>query len=83
MLRSLIVSYKGTAAAWLQVFDTADSGSLPSAFEEFELVGTNSIADLRFRNGVYVRAVTAAGGSTPISADDCKFRADYETGPLS
>lgn len=42
-----------------------------------------SLTNARFGRGLYVRAVTAASGSTLISADDVKFTPRYRTHPIN
>jgi hypothetical protein len=87
-LRSLIVTNKSASTVWIQVFDS-DTGTNPETVdanpEEYPLP-TNSVltvTDLRFTTGIFVRAVTAAAGSTLIGANDVKIRCDYQTGPVS
>lgn len=86
-MRSLIVTNKSASTVWIQVFDS-NTGTSPETQdanpEEYPLP-TNSVlnvTDLRFHNGIYVRAVTAADGGTAISADDVKIRCDYQNGPI-
>lgn len=42
-----------------------------------------SLTNAKFSRGLYVRAVTAAGGSTLISGDDVKFTPRYRTHPIN
>lgn len=82
-LRSLVIVSQDVATCWIQVFDS-NNGADSSIPDEYPLPAGSvlSINDHRFYNGIYWRAVTAAGGSTPIGGDTCKGRADFQTGPL-
>ena len=64
---------------FVQLWDAADSGSLPANPDFEEEVAAGSFIPFgwnggyQFHNGLFVRAVTARGGSTLISGDNAKF----------
>lgn len=82
-LYSLTVTNKSGSTVWVQVFDSASGASGNAREYPLPTSSVLSITGKRFRNGVYVRGVTAAGGSTVISGDDLQFDADYMIGPKS
>jgi hypothetical protein len=79
---SLTVINKGASDAWIKVQDTADGGTdsgpviywLPCSSGSFVSIAS---AGMRFGKGIYVSAVTAAGGATPISGSDCWIVCEY------
>ena len=84
LLHALTVTNKSGSTVWIQLHDHASAAS-ESTPEEYPLP-TNSVLSVTNRSyatGLFVRAVTAAGGSTLIAADDIKIQADYSTGPIA
>ena len=82
-MRSFIAVNKSGATAWIQLYDTA-SGAPDGTADEYPLPANSvlSINDLRFRNGIYWQAVTAADGDTEIGGRDIKVRCDFHSGPI-
>jgi hypothetical protein len=80
-LFALTVTNKG-ADCIIQIFDEADDSAAGIPLE-YPLPGGTvfSLTERKFNNGIYVRAVTAFGGSTPISGDDIKVDAQFMTHP--
>jgi hypothetical protein len=85
LLFHLVAMNKSANDYWLQIHDLA-AGSGTSAVPEFELLlpaqsfvpfGFHSNG-WQFGNGIYVRAVTAAGGTTLIASNDVKYTYQYD-----
>lgn len=81
-LYSLNVVNKGSDC-WVQLFDSASGAS--GNPREYPLLANSilTVTNKRFGNGLYVRAVTAADGSTLIAGNDVQIDAAYMTGPVS
>lgn len=85
LLFHLVAMNKSTTDYWLQIHDLA-TGTGTSAKPEFEvfLSGQSFVPfafhkeGWKFGNGIYVRAVTAAGGSTLIGSNDVRFTYQYD-----
>lgn len=88
-LFELVVANKSGTDFFVQVFDKASApggGDVPvydlpvpqGSFLPFGWAGGRP-----FGNGIYVRCVTAQGGSTAIPGDDAKYTWNLMTGPLS
>ena len=80
-LFSLTITNKG-ADCIVQIFDEADDSATTIPLEYLlPANSTFSLTERKFNNGIYVRAVTAFDGSTPISGDDVKIDAQFMTHP--
>lgn len=91
LLFELTVDNKGGSDFFAQLFDVAAAADIGSNEPDFEVkvpagsfVPFSHDGGYQFHNGLYVRCVTLAGGSTAIGADDAKFSGRYITPyPLS
>lgn len=80
-LFALTITNKG-ADCIIQIFDAA-AGADSSVPLEYPLPSQSvfSLTERKFNNGIFVRAVTAFGGSTLIGTDDVKIDAQFMTHP--
>lgn len=89
-LFSLVVRNKHASTDFhVQIFDIVNEAAIGSEVPEFDVpVYAGSYTPFafaggrRFKRGIFVRAVTAVGGSTLISGDDAKFTWDIMEGPI-
>jgi hypothetical protein len=85
LLFELVVANTGATDFFVQLWDVAAVGAIAGA-PDYELsVPAGSFLPFawpggyQFHNGVYVRCVTALGGSTAIATSDAKFSGRYIT----
>lgn len=85
LLFHLVAQNKTATDVWVQIHDLA-TGTGTSAAPEFEVMlpGLSFVPfpfpenGWQFVNGIYVRAVTAVGGSTLIGSNNVKFTYAYD-----
>lgn len=90
-VHALVVANRNAATTYfVQIFDSAAgaAGSVDGAnVSRYDLpLPANEVLtlqDSQFNTGLYVRVVTAAGGSTLATASDIKITTEYLTWPLS
>jgi hypothetical protein len=81
ILHLLTVVNKGVDC-WIQVFDSAAGATGTPREYPLPQDSVLSLSNMRFLNGIYVRAVTSADGSTPIVGNHVQIDAHYMTHPL-
>lgn len=83
VLGALTVLNKSASDIWLQIYDSASGAT--GTRRQYPLPANSyfNLVNKRFGSGLYVRGVTAVGGSSLVGATDLEIDADFITHPVS